>query len=110
MYNMTVIDTQRRPRLPDPSRLVLATDLEGTSLAGAHEARRRNRELFPAGQCLDVLHKKFPKEAFWPIVFSFPDKLHGALRVNPYDANAMRTTLYDALTMGADEAAYQGLT
>ena len=43
---MTVIDTQRWPRLLDPSRLVLATDLDGTLLAGTHEARRRIRELF----------------------------------------------------------------
>ncbi|MFC0251540.1 glucosylglycerol-phosphate synthase [Massilia consociata] len=34
-------------------------------------------------------------------------ELHGALLVNPYDANAMSETLYQALTMGADEAAYR---
>jgi len=43
---MTVIETNRWPRLLDPSRLVLATDLDGTLLAGTHEARRRIRELF----------------------------------------------------------------
>lgn len=43
---MTVIDTQRWPRLLDPARLVLATDLDGTLLAGTHEARRRIRDLF----------------------------------------------------------------
>ncbi|WP_288381197.1 glucosylglycerol-phosphate synthase [uncultured Massilia sp.] len=34
-------------------------------------------------------------------------ELHGALLVNPYDANAMSETLYQALTMGADEVAYR---
>jgi trehalose-6-phosphate synthase len=34
-------------------------------------------------------------------------ELHGALLVNPYDANAMSETLYQALTMGADEIAYR---
>jgi trehalose-6-phosphate synthase len=34
-------------------------------------------------------------------------ELHGALLVNPYDANAMSATLYQALTMGADEVAYR---
>lgn len=34
-------------------------------------------------------------------------ELHGALLVNPYDANAMSATLYHALTMGADEVAYR---
>ena len=43
---MTVISSDRWPRQLDPSRLVLATDLDGTLLAGTHEARRRVRELF----------------------------------------------------------------
>ncbi len=43
---MTVIDSQRPSRPLDPARLVLATDLDGTLLAGTHEARRRVRELF----------------------------------------------------------------
>lgn len=43
---MTVIDTQRWTRPLDPTRLVLATDLDGTLLAGTHEARRRVRDLF----------------------------------------------------------------
>ncbi|TXF97552.1 glucosylglycerol-phosphate synthase [Massilia arenae] len=43
---MTVIETRHWPRQLDPSRLVLATDLDGTLLAGTHEARRRIRELF----------------------------------------------------------------
>lgn len=43
---MTVIDTHRWPRPLDPARLVLATDLDGTLLAGPHEARRRVRDLF----------------------------------------------------------------
>jgi len=43
---MTVIDHPRRARPLDPTRLVLATDLDGTLLAGTHEARRRVRELF----------------------------------------------------------------
>ena len=34
-------------------------------------------------------------------------ELHGALLVNPYDRNAMSATLYQALTMGADEVAYR---
>ena len=34
-------------------------------------------------------------------------ELHGALLANPYDANAMTETLYQALTMGHDEAAYR---
>ena len=46
---MTVIDAQRWSRPLDPSRLVLATDLDGTLLAGTHEARRRVRELFAGG-------------------------------------------------------------
>jgi glucosylglycerol-phosphate synthase len=44
---MTVIDSQRFRPL-DPARLVLATDLDGTLLAGTHEARRRVRDLFAA--------------------------------------------------------------
>jgi len=43
---MTVITSDRWPRQLDPARLVLATDLDGTLLAGTHEARRRVRELF----------------------------------------------------------------
>ena len=43
---MTVIDSQRWSRPLDPSRLVLATDLDGTLLAGTPEARRRVRDLF----------------------------------------------------------------
>jgi len=43
---MTVIDSQRWSRPLDPTRLVLATDLDGTLLAGTHEARRRVRDLF----------------------------------------------------------------
>jgi len=55
---MTVINSQhafgastaapaRSPSRPlDPARLVLATDLDGTLLAGTHEARRRVRDLF----------------------------------------------------------------
>ena len=48
---MTVIDSQCWSRPLDPTRLVLATDLDGTLLAGTHEARRRVRDLFsgPAG-------------------------------------------------------------
>jgi trehalose-6-phosphate synthase len=34
-------------------------------------------------------------------------ELHGALLTNPYDANAMTATLYQALTMGRDEAVYR---
>ncbi|MGI4843973.1 MAG: glucosylglycerol-phosphate synthase [Janthinobacterium lividum] len=34
-------------------------------------------------------------------------ELHGALLVNPYDANAMSETLYQAISMGADEVAYR---
>jgi glucosylglycerol-phosphate synthase len=34
-------------------------------------------------------------------------ELHGALLANPYDANAMTETLYQALTMGHDEAVYR---
>lgn len=45
---MTVIDSQRWSRPLDPARLVLATDLDGTLLAGTHEARRRLRDLFAA--------------------------------------------------------------
>ena len=45
---MTVIDSQRWSRPLDPARLVLATDLDGTLLAGTHEARRRVRDLFSA--------------------------------------------------------------
>ena len=45
---MTVIDSQRWSRPLDPTRLVLATDLDGTLLAGTHEARRRVRDLFAA--------------------------------------------------------------
>lgn len=45
---MTVIDSQRWSRPLDPARLVLATDLDGTLLAGTHEARRRVRDLFAA--------------------------------------------------------------
>lgn len=47
---MTVIDSQRWSRPLDPARLVLATDLDGTLLAGTHGARRRVRDLF-AGAC-----------------------------------------------------------
>ncbi|BDT57150.1 alpha,alpha-trehalose-phosphate synthase [Massilia varians] len=43
---MTVIDSQRWSRPLAPSRLVLATDLDGTLLAGTPEARRRVRDLF----------------------------------------------------------------
>jgi len=42
----TVITSDRWPLRLDPTRLVLATDLDGTLLAGAHQARRRVRELF----------------------------------------------------------------
>ncbi len=45
---MTVIDSQRWSRPLDPARLVLATDLDGTLLAGTSEARRRVRDLFAA--------------------------------------------------------------
>ena len=45
---MTVIDSQRWSRPLDPGRLVLATDLDGTLLAGTPEARRRVRDLFSA--------------------------------------------------------------
>lgn len=45
---MTVIDSQRWSRPLDPAHLVLATDLDGTLLAGTHEARRRVRDLFAA--------------------------------------------------------------
>jgi glucosylglycerol-phosphate synthase len=34
-------------------------------------------------------------------------ELHGALLTNPYDADMMTNTLHQALTMGADEAAYR---
>jgi glucosylglycerol-phosphate synthase len=34
-------------------------------------------------------------------------ELHGALLVNPYDANAMSETLYQAISMGVDEVAYR---
>jgi glucosylglycerol-phosphate synthase len=34
-------------------------------------------------------------------------ELHGALLANPYDANSMTSTLYRAITMGPDEAAYR---
>jgi glucosylglycerol-phosphate synthase len=34
-------------------------------------------------------------------------ELHGALLTNPYDANSMSKVLHQALTMGADEAAYR---
>ncbi|MCA1247368.1 glucosylglycerol-phosphate synthase [Massilia sp. MS-15] len=45
---MTIIDAQRWSRPLDPARLVLATDLDGTLLAGTPEARRRVRDLFSA--------------------------------------------------------------
>lgn len=38
-----------RPSFLDPRKLVLATDLDGTLLAGPQEARRRVRELFGGG-------------------------------------------------------------
>ena len=34
-------------------------------------------------------------------------ELHGALLTNPYDAHSMSSTLYRAITMGPDEAAYR---
>ena len=34
-------------------------------------------------------------------------ELHGALLANPYDRNSMTSTLYRAITMGPDEAAYR---
>jgi glucosylglycerol-phosphate synthase len=34
-------------------------------------------------------------------------ELHGALLTNPYDTNSLTSTLYQALTMGADESAYR---
>ena len=34
-------------------------------------------------------------------------ELHGALLTNPYDAHSMTSTLYRAITMGPDEAAYR---
>ncbi len=46
---MPVIETQRWPRALDPTKLVLATDLDGTLLAGTHESRRRLRDLFSGG-------------------------------------------------------------
>lgn len=43
---MSLIQSSRWPRPLDPARLVLATDLDGTLLAGSHDARRRVRDLF----------------------------------------------------------------
>jgi glucosylglycerol-phosphate synthase len=43
---MPVIDSPRWSRPLDPAQLILATDLDGTLLAGTHEARRRLRDLF----------------------------------------------------------------
>jgi glucosylglycerol-phosphate synthase len=49
-HPISTIATPNRP-VPaiDPSRLVLATDLDGTLLAGTQEARRRIRDLFSGG-------------------------------------------------------------
>lgn len=46
---MNVIATTRPNTPSDPARLILATDLDGTLLAGPHEARRRIRDLFSGG-------------------------------------------------------------
>jgi glucosylglycerol-phosphate synthase len=46
---MSVIEPQRWARPLDPRNLVLATDLDGTLLAGTHESRRRVRDLFSGG-------------------------------------------------------------
>ena len=46
---MTALPFRPRPPHLDPRKLVLATDLDGTLLAGPQEARRRVRELFGGG-------------------------------------------------------------
>lgn len=46
---MTLIETPHWPRPLNPGKLVLATDLDGTLLAGSADARRRVRELFHGG-------------------------------------------------------------
>ncbi len=43
---MTVIKTERWRNAPDTGKLILATDLDGTLLAGTHDSRRRIRDLF----------------------------------------------------------------
>lgn len=45
---MTHAISPRWPGRPRPERFLLATDLDGTLLAGSPEARRRVRELFAA--------------------------------------------------------------
>jgi len=46
---MTALPFRSRTPYLDPRKLVLATDLDGTLLAGPQEARRRVRELFGGG-------------------------------------------------------------
>lgn len=46
---MDGIEATRWNTPSDPGKLILATDLDGTLLAGPHEARRRIRELFSGG-------------------------------------------------------------
>lgn len=46
---MTALPFRSRSPFLDPRKLVLATDLDGTLLAGPQEARRRVRELFGGG-------------------------------------------------------------
>ena len=46
---MTVIKTDRWSNHPAAGKLILATDLDGTLLAGSHDSRRRIRDLFSGG-------------------------------------------------------------
>lgn len=78
---MTVI-APRWPTRLQPHNFVLATDLDGTLLAGSPDARRRVRELFVA-------------------------RASGAQLTNSCNANAMTATLHQALSMGEDERAYR---
>lgn len=46
---MNLVQPDRRILPPDSSKLILATDLDGTLLAGTHASRRRLRDLFSGG-------------------------------------------------------------
>jgi len=80
---MTVV-APRWPTRLQPNNFVLATDLDGTLLAGSLEARRRVRELFAAR--------------------ASGTQLTNSCNAN---ANAMTATLHQALSMGEDERAYR---
>lgn len=46
---MNIVEPGRWKTTPDPRKLILATDLDGTLLAGTHGGRRRIRDLFSGG-------------------------------------------------------------